>query len=135
MSYPITHLDGIDEEAESLLHSAGIRTTEKLLEAAKDPRGRKVLGARTGIDEKQLLRWANMADRMRIKGLGPDYAQLLRAAGVDTVRELKLRHVGRLQRALKDANEKRRFVKTSPSEKIVSRWIEQAKKLPLKIKY
>jgi hypothetical protein len=135
MSYPITQLDGIDEEAEGLLRSAGIRTTEKLLEAAKDPKGRKALGARTGIDETLLLRWANMADRMRIKGLGRDYAELLREAGVSTVRELKHRHVGRLQKALKDANEKRRLVKTSPSEKVVGGWIEQAKRLSLKIKY
>jgi predicted flap endonuclease-1-like 5' DNA nuclease len=135
MSYPINQLDGIDEETESVLRSAGIRTTEKLLDAAKDPKGRKALRACTGIDEKLLLRWANMADRMRIKGLGRDYAALLRAVGVDTVRELKYRNSERLQRALKEANDKRRLVKIPPSQKAVGRWIEQAKKLPLKIKY
>lgn len=135
MSYPITTIDGIDEDAVAALKAAGIRTTDKLLEAAKDPRGRKALAAKTGLNEKDLLRWANMADRMRIKGMGKDYAELMRVAGVDTVRELKHRNAGKLTRAMAAANTKRRLVKTPPSEKSVNRWIEIAKKLPLKISY
>ncbi|MBX6426465.1 MAG: DUF4332 domain-containing protein [Variibacter sp.] len=135
MSYPIKNLDGIDERALALLRSVGIRTTEKLLEAAKDPKGRKALASRTGLDQKLLLKWANMADRMRIKGLGRDYAELLRLAGVDTVRELQHRNGERLLMAIKAANEARGLVKTPPSQKAVNRWIEEAKKLPLKISY
>ena len=135
MSYPITKLDGVDDKAIELLRSAGIRTTLKLLEAAKDTRGRKSLAAQTGLDEKTLLALANAADRMRIKGLGHDYAELLRLAGVVTVRELKHRNGQRLFEAIKAANAQRRLVKTPPSQKVVGRWIEQAKKLPLKISY
>jgi predicted flap endonuclease-1-like 5' DNA nuclease len=135
MSYPIKDLDGIDEEAMALLRSAGLRTTVKFLEAAKDPKGRKALAKRTGLDEKLLLQWANAADRMRIKGLGRDYATLLRAVGVDTVRELKHRNAERLVKAIRDANAERRLVKAPPSRAAVDRWIEQAKKLTLKITY
>ncbi|MBN8921086.1 MAG: DUF4332 domain-containing protein [Rhizobiales bacterium] len=135
MSYPIKTLDGVDDDAIAALKAVGIRTTAGLLEAAKDTRGRRSLALRTGLDEKLLLRWANMADRMRIKGLGRDYAELLRAAGVDTVRELKHRNKERLLKAIRDANARRGLVKLPPSEKAVSRWIEQAKKLPLKITY
>ena len=135
MSYPLTALDGVDEHAVCLLKSVGIRTTGKLLEAAKDAKGRKAIATRTGLDEKTLLRWANMADRMRIKGLGADYAALLREAGVETVRELKHRNAARLARAMADANAQRKLVQFLPSEKAVTRWIEQAKTLPLKITY
>ena len=135
MSYPIRDIDGICEETARVLKSAGIRTTASLLEAAKDIKGRKALAARTGLDEKFLLRCANMADRMRIKGLGKDYAELVRAAGVDTVRELKHRNAARLARAMADANAKRKLVKFLPSEKAVSRWIEEAKALDIKISY
>ena len=135
MSYPLTALDGVDEHAVRLPKSAGIRTTGKLLEAAKDAKGRKAIATRTGLDEKTLLRWANMADRMRIKGLGADYAALLREAGVETVRELKHRNAARLARAMADANAQRKLVQFLPSEKAVTRWIEQAKTLPLKITY
>lgn len=135
MSYPITHIDGVGPELVALLKRVGIRTTEKFLEAAKSPKGRKALAEKTGIDEKSLLKWANMADRMRIKGIGNDYAELLREAGVDTVRELKRRNVERLCQAMRNANAKRKRVQLLPSQRAVARWIDQARKLPLKITY
>ena len=135
MSYPLMDIEGIDEAVAKALKRIGIRTTAGLLEAAKDAKGRKALAERTGYDEKLLLKWANVADRMRIKGIGEEYAALLRAAGVDTVRELKHRNAMRLAQAMKAANEKRKLVKFLPSEKHVTKWIEQARKLPLKISY
>lgn len=135
MSHPILELDGLGEEPALVLKAAGIRTTAKLLEAAKDAKGRKALAKKTGISEKKLLQWANMADRMRIKGIGGEYATLLRAVGVDTVRELKYRNPGKLAQAMKETNERRKLVRFLPSEKAVGKWIEQAKKLPLKITY
>jgi predicted flap endonuclease-1-like 5' DNA nuclease len=135
MSYPITDIDGIDGEAATILKSAGIRSTERLLETARTVRGRKQLAAKTGFDEKSLLCWANVADRMRIKGISKEYAELLRAAGVDTVKELKYRNPANLAKAMAEANKKNKLVRFLPSEKIVARWIDHAKKLPLKITY
>ena len=66
MSYPIADIEDIDADEAKALKSIGIRTTEKLLEAAKSPKGRKVLAARTELDEKRLLRWANIADKLRM---------------------------------------------------------------------
>ena len=62
MSYPITDIEGIQADSAATLKSVGIRTTAKLLEAAKNPKGRKVLASKTGYDEAQILRWANLAD-------------------------------------------------------------------------
>ena len=76
-----------------------------------------------------------MADRMRIKGVGEEYASLLQAAGVDTVKELKYRNPGKLAKAIAEANTKRKLVGVLPSDRAVVRWIEHAKKLPLKITY
>jgi len=135
MSYPIAELEKIAPGVAATLKSVGIRTTGRLLEAAKNPRGRKTLSAKTGIDEKCILRWANMADRMRIKGVGEDYAELLEAAGVDTVKELKFRNPSKLAKAMADANTKRKLVRLLPSERTVVRWIEHARKLTLKITY
>jgi Domain of unknown function (DUF4332) len=135
MSYPIEDLKTIGPDVAASFKSIGIRSTERLLEAAKDPRGRRLLADRTGLDEKCILRSANMADRMRIKGVGEDYAVLLEAAGVDTVRELKYRNPRNLAKAMADANTKRKLVRLLPSEKAVLRWIEHAKRLQLKITY
>ncbi len=135
MSYPITDIDGIEPEVAGRLKSVGIRTTAKLLEAAKNPKGRKTLAEKTGFDEKKILCWANLADKMRIKGIGEEYAELLHAAGVDTVKDLKYRNPCNLAKAMAAANAKRKLVRLLPSEKAVLRWIEHAKKLPLKITY
>src|ERR1700722_12077293 len=135
MSYPIADLERITPGVAAKLKSIGIRTTGKLLEKAKDPKGRKLIADRTGIDEKCILRWANMADRMRIKGVGEDYAELLEAAGVDTVKELKYRNPRNLAQAMAKANVERKLVRLLPSEKAVVRWIEHARKLQLKITY
>jgi predicted flap endonuclease-1-like 5' DNA nuclease len=135
MSYPITDIEGIEPDVACVLKSVGIRTTEKLLEAAKNPKGRKALAEKTGFEEKRILCWANKADKMRIKGIGEEYAELLQAAGVDTVKELKYRNPCNLAKAMALANKKRKLVRLLPSDKAVLRWIEHAKKLPLKITY
>jgi len=135
MSYSVARLEDVEAGEKSALKSAGIRTTEKLLEAAKSPKGRKVLAMQTGLDERRLLHLANIADKLRIKGMGNGYAELLCAVGVDTVKELKYRNPARLAKSMADANKKRKLVRFLPSEKLVTRWVEHAKKLPLKITY
>lgn len=135
MSYPITDISGIEADVATALKKAGIRTTARLLDSAAKPKDRKTLAEKTGLPEKSILCWANMADRMRIKGVGEDYAVLLQAAGVDTVKELKYRNPAKLAKAMAEANEKRKLVRVLPSDQAVVRWIEQAKKLQLKIRY
>ena len=135
MTYPISKIDGLTAFAATRLKKAGIRTMESLLEAAHTAKGRKELAAKTGFSEQQLLEWANLADCMRIPGMGNAKAQLLRASGVSTVRELTHRNPGRLALAMRDANDKRKLVRVMPSEKSIGDLIEKARKLPLKISY
>jgi predicted flap endonuclease-1-like 5' DNA nuclease len=135
VSYPLRAIAGIGPAMAARLKALGIRTTEKLLEASKTAKDRKNLAERLDVDEQTVLRWANLADRMRIKGVREPYAELLKDAGVDTVKELKYRNPGRLAEAMAAANEKRKRVQLLPSEKRVGHWIEAARKLPLKITY
>jgi len=135
MTYPITHIDGLDVDEIKSLKMERIRTTEGLLEAAKTPKGRKALCEKTGIDEKRLLDLANACDHLRIKGMGKCYVPLLRAVGVVTVRDLKYRNPANLAKAMADTNKKRKLVRFLPPDKLVVRWVEHAKKLPLKITY
>jgi len=135
VSLSLKKLDGLDAEVIESLKSAGIRTSDKLLEVASSPKGRKALSEKTGIDQQRLLRFANLADKMRVKGLGKEYAELLRHVGVDTVRELKYRNPAKLAEALRKKNDKLKMVRLVPTEKAVGRWVESAKKLPQKISY
>ncbi len=128
-------IDGLGPLAAEKLKAQGIRTTETLLERASTFKDRKALGAATGLCEKQILEWANIADCMRIKGMGKAKAELLRAAGVKTVREFALRNPARLAQAMADANGKKKLVQVLPSEKSVGQLIAHARKLPLKISY
>src|SRR5258705_13108518 len=135
MTYPLSQIEGMTAFAASKLKKLGIRTTAALLKAAGNVKGRKELAAKTGISEQQLLEWANIADYMRIPGMGKAKAGLLRAAGVTTVRELALRNPARLSQNMKDVNTKRKLLRVLPSERSVEQLIEQARKLQPKISY
>ena len=135
MTYPISDIEGLSAFAESKLKSVGIRTTAGLLEAARSVKGRNAIEAKTGISAKQLLDWANIADHMRLPGMGKAKVALVRAAGVTTVRELGLRNPARLAQHMKDANIKHKIVRVMPSEKSVEQIIQKARKLPPKITY
>ncbi len=135
MTYPLSMIEDLDEEQATALRALGIRTTEKLLEAAKSPKGRKLLASQIDIDEKTLLRWANIADKLRIKGMGKEYAELLREVGVDTVKELKYRNPRKLAQSMAETNRRRKLVRFLPSVSLVTRWIEHARKLTQKITY
>jgi hypothetical protein len=131
----LTDIAGIDEATARLLKSVRIRSSDTLLESARTLAGRKLLSQKTGISAYQLLCWANMADCMRIPGVNRGYADLLRAGGVDTVKELKHRNPANLASRMAAANKARKLVRVLPSEKTVGRWIDHAKSLPLKITY
>src|SRR5262252_7595808 len=135
MPFSISELDGLGPGFAIKMRKAGIRTTEKLLETAKSLKGRQMLAEKTEIDQEKLLQVANFIDRMRIKGVGPEYAELLEAAGVVTVRELRYRNPARLAGRMAEANLERKLVRVLPSEQTVGRWIDYAKKLPVKISY
>src|SRR5258708_5991570 len=100
MPFSISELDGLGPGFATKMRKAGIRTTEKLLETAKSLKGRQMLAEKTEIDQKQLLCVANLIDRMRIKGVGPEYAELLKSAGANTVMELRYLTPPRLPHAL-----------------------------------
>ncbi len=131
----LSSLEGIAKTYGKKLKDAGFTTTEKLLEAGATPAGRKAIAEKTGIGEKEILRWVNMADLFRIKGIGEEYSDLLEAAGVDTVPELAQRKPVNLFQRMKDVNAKKKRVRREPSLSGVESWIEQAKGLARKVKY
>src|SRR5437667_9608179 len=135
LSYPITAIAGIGPAMSAKLKALGIRTTEKLLELAATAKDRKILAEKLDVSGQTVLRWANLADLMSIKGVRWPYAELLKFAGLATVKELKYRNPAKLAQAMADANAKRKLVQLLPSEKRIANWIDDARKLPPKISY
>ncbi len=126
----IMSIEGIGASYATKLRRAGIRTTKSLLKAGANKRGRADLSKQTGISETLILEWVNLADLMRIKGIGEEYSDLLEEVGVDTVKELRVRRPDNLYQAIVEVNEKKRLVRRIPSQRAIKRWIQQAKKLP-----
>lgn len=135
MTYKIIDIEGIGNVNARKLVEAGINTVDDLLQKAKTPAGRKTLEETTGISGKSILKWANHADLMRINGVGPQFSELLEAAGVDTVKELKHRLAENLQQKLEEINNKRNLVNRVPSVSEVLKMIDQAKELPAIMEY
>ena len=133
--YPITDIEVIAADIAKLLKSDGIRTTIALLRKAQTPKQRLRIAEKIGADEKHVLAWVTATDRMRVKGVGWEYAELLRVVGVKTVNELRFRNPQKLVKAMMDANTKRKLVRLLPSERTVARWIESAKSLPPIVRY
>jgi predicted flap endonuclease-1-like 5' DNA nuclease len=135
MAYRLSRIEGIGPVYAAKLADAGLATTDDLLEAAARPKGRAALAERTGISETLILKWANRADLMRVKGISEEISDLLEAAGVDTVAELKRRRPDHLAAALRAVNERKRLVRRVPGEAQCARFIEAAKALPRVLSY
>lgn len=131
----IEDIEGIGPTYAKKLVDIGIETTNDLLEAGSTPKGREELATKTGISEKLILEWVDIADLFRINGIGEEYSDLLEEAGVDTVVELSRRVPENLHAKITGVNEEKKIVRRPPSLKEVEEWIEQAKKLPRKIEY
>ncbi|MFK7984657.1 MAG: DUF4332 domain-containing protein [Sandaracinaceae bacterium] len=126
----IEDIEGIGPAFAAKLNEAGVKTVEGLLELGAQPKGRKDIAAASGISNDKILRWVNMADLFRIKGVGEEYADLLEASGVDTVVELGRRNAANLHKAMTELNAEKKLVRALPAEKTVEGWVAQAKELP-----
>ncbi|PQJ33823.1 ferredoxin [Salinibacter sp. 10B] len=125
----LTSIEGIGPQRAAVLKKQGVGSVEKLLDAGRTRVSRIRLASATGIDEDRILRFVNHADLMRVKGIGGEYAELLEAAGVDSVVELAQRNAARLHERLVEVNDERSLVRALPAASRVRQWIKQAKQL------
>ncbi len=135
MDYKIIDIEGVGDVYAEKLQAAGINKVSQLLDKCAAPKGRKELAEATGISEKLILRWTNHADLFRINGVGPQFAELLEAAGVDTVKEFRHRVAENLQPKLVEVNEQKNICNRVPAVVEVQKMIDQAKELEPKMTY
>ena len=135
MDYKIIDVEGIGPVYAEKLKEAGVNDSAQLLEKGKSRKGRKELAEAPGISDKLILTWVNHADLYRINGVGPQFAELLEAAGVDTVKEFAHRNAENLVAKMNEVNEQHKRVGRVPSVTEVQRMIDQAKELPGVVTY
>ena len=135
MAYKIIDIQGVGPVYAEKLIAVGIETVAQLLKECASPKGRKALEEKTGIRGDLILTWVNHADLFRIKGVGPQFSELLEAAGVDTVKELRTRNAANLAAKMAEVNEAKHLCKRTPVEKEIAKYIELAQKLEPVVTY
>lgn len=125
----ITDIEGIGPVFKEKLAAAGVATVESLLKKGATKSGRKAIAEASGLDEGRILDWVNMADLFRVKGVASQFAELLKATGVDTVKELRNRNADNLHAALTKTNEEKKLTRVVPALSRVQDFIAQAKEL------
>jgi predicted flap endonuclease-1-like 5' DNA nuclease len=125
----ISAIRAIRQRDATKLRKGKVRTTEALLRQASTRPGRADVSSRTGIATTDLLRWAQQADLMRVGGIGSEYADLLAASGVDTIKALRRRNAVNLMTAMTQVNTKKRLVQRLPTVEMVQGWIDVASEL------
>ena len=135
MAYKIDQIEGIGPAYAEKLGAVGIKTTEALLEKCAAKKGRVQVAEATGISPKLILKWTNHADLFRVNGIAGQFAELLEAAGVDTVKEFRHRVPANLQPKLVEVNEAKNLCNRVPSVAELEKMIAQAKELEPLISY
>ena len=133
MTYKIIDIQGIGPVYAEKLTAIGIETVDQLLEKGADAKGRQAIEEATGIRHDLVLTWVNHADLFRIKGVGPQFAELLEAAGVDTVKELRNRNAANLAAKMAEVNEEKHLTRRTPVEMEIQKFIDLAKELEPKV--
>lgn len=135
MSFKIEEIEGVGPKFADRLAKVGVTTTAALLDRCVTPAGRKELAAAAEVRPDLILKWANMADLLRIEGMNGQTAELLKKSGVDTVKELAQRNAANLTAKLNEVNAKRKVALEVPSEAQVAGFIATAKTLPGTLTY
>ncbi|MBQ2969640.1 MAG: DUF4332 domain-containing protein [Bacteroidaceae bacterium] len=135
MAYKVVEIEGVGAAYAEKLAAAGINKVEELLAKCAAPAGRKALAEETGISDKLILKWTNHADLIRIHGVGPQFAELLEAAGVDTVKEFRHRNAENLATKMEEVNAEKNLVNRVPSVKELAKMITEAAALEVVVTY
>jgi predicted flap endonuclease-1-like 5' DNA nuclease len=131
----ISDIEGIGSVNAKKLAKCNIKSVNGLLNSCASKKGRKEAASVSGIDEKKILKWVNMADLYRVKGVGSEYSELLEAAGVDTIKELRNRRPDNLHAKMLEVNAKKKLVRQPPSIKFVEKWVAEAKTMKPMVSY
>jgi nucleotidyltransferase/DNA polymerase involved in DNA repair len=134
-TYTIESIEGIGPSNSEKLEKANIRSISDLLDKCYSRTGRRDTSELTGISEAKLLDWTNMADLFRVQGVGGQFAELLKASGVDTIKELKNRNPLNLHQKMAEVNKQKKLVRQIPGLSKVKMFVMYAKTLDPVILY
>ena len=120
----VIQVEGIGPVYASRLNHIGIITTDQLL--AANPAH---VAPRIEATPELVTEWQDMARLMRLKGIGPQTAELLVRSGVRTPKELAGQSAERLSRLCNETldSKKVKIANVAPTPAIAKRWILAAR--------
>jgi hypothetical protein len=112
------------------LRRLGIRTTDELAYYGATPAQRRELARQTGLTPGRLAALGAMADLMRLRGIGPDAARVLAAAGCPSLTDLQRADPQALAEAVKRVNDRTRLSQNPPRVENLTAWVAASRELP-----
>jgi len=126
-------VNGMGRNSSDKLRELGIKTTSMLLRKGALPRKRIELAEKLGLNPSKILKWVIYCDFFRLKGMKPEYVDLLQAADFATVQEIAMYNCEVIVQRISRVNIVTKLVSRLPSRKQISNWIAQAQELPAEI--
>lgn len=131
----IIEIKGVGPSYGEKLESLNIKTTYDLLKKCTTPQDRRKISKKSKISETIILKWVNMIDLLRIKGIGAEISEFMEYLGTDTINKLANSDPEILFQKMKDLNNNKNIIKRTPTLRKVENWISQAKEIPRIVKY
>jgi predicted flap endonuclease-1-like 5' DNA nuclease len=125
-SFAIEEVEGIGTGFGKRLRSEGIRTTGALLALGDSSETLDRLAGLCGVPTETVRGWFNMADLLRVPGVGGQWAELLWRCEIVGVDALSGREADALLERMKEVNARENRAPELPGLEGVRRWIEEA---------
>ncbi|MFO8017025.1 MAG: DUF4332 domain-containing protein [Promethearchaeia archaeon] len=124
----IIEIEGIGDKYGKDLKESGIDELEDIIGLSK--KELEELSKKSGVSLKLLDKWQEHADLMRIKGIGPQYADAINQIGIDSVKEFAQRNPQNTLERIKELDKKNPdVIRRLPILDDIKDWIKQANNL------
>ena len=129
MAYKFSEFPGIDSNHVTRLRDVAIENTDDMMRVWADEKKRSSLVEKTGISLEQFAKLASMARLARVKNVGPQYVEVLLAAGIDGPKSLFENTPSSLVKRLAEVKDEQKLTGEAPALTEVTSWFMDGKRV------
>ncbi len=124
--YDLGSIDLVSPEQVQALAALDITTTEDLWKATRTARQVARLARALKVPKPVVREWGEFCDLLRLEGVGPKVARVLRLTGVRHLRDLARQDPEHLTRRIAEVNREHEILGKLPDVATVRHWVEAA---------